>query len=131
VDRPAWRAAVVVSSDGYELLPALDYALTSAHDGAEVAVYFQGPAVRVLTHRFTPRLYGWRWMVARLTPGWRTPAPDVVRRLQIHGGRLYACAPSLTQSRVEAGDLAFSGVTVCEYADFREVMARSDVQLLS
>ena len=53
------RLAAVISDPGLqELLSPLGFALAAALEGAEVSLYFQGPAVRVLAKGFTEKLHG-------------------------------------------------------------------------
>jgi TusA-related sulfurtransferase len=57
--QPAW--AIVISNPGLgELLSPLGFAHAAALAGSPVAIYFQGPAVRVLTRSFTEQLAGWQ-----------------------------------------------------------------------
>jgi len=58
-EQPGW--AVVISNPGLEeLLSPLGFALGAALAGSPVAIYFQGPAVRVLTRSFSEKLPGWK-----------------------------------------------------------------------
>lgn len=129
------EAAVVVSSDGLEeLLSPLGFALAAALGGTQVAVYLQGPAVRVLAPRFRPRLNGparplSRFARAGLEKAGHVAPAEKLRQLQALGGVLYACGPSLQHFRVDPDRLAFGGVVVCEYLTFMEVMQQADVQL--
>jgi TusA-related sulfurtransferase/predicted peroxiredoxin len=129
------RVAVVVSRDGLEeLLSPLGFALAGALDGAQVAVYIQGPAVHVLAPGFRPRLRGLarpfsRFARAGLERAGHVSPVEKLRQLQALGGALYACGPSLAHFRVDPDRLAFEGVTVCEYFTFLEVMQHADVQL--
>ena len=53
------KLALVVSNPGLEeLLSPLAFALAGALEGMEVAIYFQGPAVRALTKGFKAKLHG-------------------------------------------------------------------------
>lgn len=54
---------------------------------------------------------------------------EKLRQLQVLGGRLYACGPSLQHFRVDPRRLAFDAVIVCEYLTFMEIMQQADVQL--
>jgi TusA-related sulfurtransferase/predicted peroxiredoxin len=133
--RSEQRVAIVVSSDGLEeLLSPLGFALAAALGGAQVAVYLQGPAVHVLGPRFRARLHGparpfSRFARAGLEKAGHVAPAEKLRQLQALGGRLYACGPSLEHFRVDARQLAFDGVVVCEYLSFMEVMREADVQL--
>lgn len=56
-EQPGW--ALVISEPGLEeLLSPLGFALAAALGGSSVAIYFQGPAVRVLKRSFSERLHG-------------------------------------------------------------------------
>lgn len=129
------RVAIVVSRDGLEeLLSPLGFALAAALDGAEVAVYLQGPAVHVLAPRFRPGLRGparpfSRFARAKLAQAGHVAPAEKLHQLQALGGRLYACGPSLDHFHVDPDGLAFEDVVVCEYLTFMEVMQRADVQL--
>jgi TusA-related sulfurtransferase/predicted peroxiredoxin len=129
------RVAVVVSSDGLEdLLSPLGFALAASLDGAQVAVYLQGPAVRVLAPGFRPRLRGLarpfsRFARAGLEKTGHVAPSEKLRQLQQLGGALYACGPSLEHFKVDPQRIAFDNVIVCEYFTFMEVMQQADVQL--
>lgn len=93
--QPAW--AIVISNPGLEeLLSPLGFALAAALAGSPVAVYFQGPAVRVLTRSFTERLAGWqRPFSAFARRGLARaghPSPhQKLRQLDELGARIYSC----------------------------------------
>jgi predicted peroxiredoxin/TusA-related sulfurtransferase len=133
--RPARRLAAVVSDPGLEeLLSPLGFALAAALEGAEVSLYFQGPAVRVLAKGFTEKLHGparpfSRFARAGLTRAGHVPAQEKIRQLQTLGTHLFACGPSMRHFKVARSDLAFADVTVAEYLTFMEIMARADIQL--
>ena len=133
--RPGPRLAAVISDPGLqELLSPLGFALAAALEGAEVALYFQGPAVRVLATGFTEKLHGparpfSRFARAGLTRAGHVPAQQKIAQLQALGARLFACGPSMRHFKVPKTDLAFPGVTVAEYLTFMETLARADIQL--
>jgi len=133
--RPGPRLAAVISDPGLqELLSPLGFALAAALEGAEVALYFQGPAVRVLAKGFTEKLPGptrpfSRFARARLTRAGHVPDQQKIGQLQALGARLFACGPSMRHFNVATTDLAFPSVTVAEYLTFMETMARADIQL--
>ena len=136
-EQPNGRSmAVVVSDPGLEeLLSPLGFALAGALEGGEVYIFFQGPAVRVLTKRFTPHLKGrWRAMFSPLARRGLEKAGHVsphekLRELHFLGAKFYVCAPSMARFKVAKGDLAFPEVQVVEYLTFVDVMAHTDVQL--
>jgi TusA-related sulfurtransferase/predicted peroxiredoxin len=129
------RVAVVVSDDGLEeLLSPLGFALAAALGGAQVAVYLQGPAVRVLAPGFRARLHGFarpfsRFARARLERAGHVAPAEKLRQLQALGAGLYVCGPSLAHFGVDTDRIAVDGVIVCEYLTFMEVLQHSDVQL--
>ena len=127
--------AIVVSHDGLlELLSPLGFALGAAQEGARVSVYLQGPAVHVLRPGFSPTL---PWPMRpfslfarpRIEASGHVAAIEKLRQLQLLGGRIYACAPSMERFGVDPTDLRLNDVTVCEYLTFMEVMQEADVQL--
>ena len=69
------------------LLGALGFALAAALEGVAVSLYFQGPAVRVLTRGFHPRLRGWarpfsRFAAAGMTKSGHIPAQAKLQQLR-------------------------------------------------
>jgi predicted peroxiredoxin/TusA-related sulfurtransferase len=133
--RPGPRLAAVISDPGLEeLLSPLGFALAAALEGAEVSLYFQGPAVRVLAQGFTEKLHGparpfSRFARAGLTRAGHVPAQQKLGQMQALGAHLFACGPSMRHFKVTKEDLAFPGVTVAEYLTFMETLARADIQL--
>ena len=89
--RPGPRLAAVISDPGLEeLLSPLGFALAAALEGAEVSLYFQGPAVRVLAQGFTEKLHGparpfSRFARAGLTRAGHLPAQQKLGQLQALG----------------------------------------------
>jgi TusA-related sulfurtransferase len=75
--RPPW--AFVISDPGLEeLLSPLGFALAAALGGSEVALYFQGPGVRVLERSFRERLKGLhRGAAGEAETASRTRRPDL------------------------------------------------------
>lgn len=127
-------AAVVGVGGLEELLSPLGFALAAALEGADVSLYFQGPAVRVLAKGFVDRLHGLsrpfsRFARSGLNAAGHVPAQEKIAQLQSLGARLYVCGPSMQHFKVRRSDLAFDGVIVGEYLTFMEVMANADVHL--
>ncbi|MDH3262094.1 MAG: sulfurtransferase TusA family protein [Acidimicrobiia bacterium] len=127
--------AMVISADGLEeLLSPLGFALGAALEGINVHLYFQGPAVRVLTKGFQPRLKGWarpftRFAAAGMTKSGHIPAQDKLHQLRGLGGHLYVCGGSLQPFKVKREDLIFDDLPIVEYLTFMSVMERTDIHL--
>ncbi len=127
--------AMVVSNPGLEeLLSPLAFALAAALEGAEVHIYFQGPAVRVLTRDFRAHLPGLRRIFSPFArrgmekTGHIAPQ-DKLRQLRELGAHFYACGGSMDHYRVRKEDFLFDDVPVVEYLTFMEVMAGTCAQM--
>lgn len=133
---PHRRLAMVISDAGLEeLLSPLGFALAAALGGTEVSIYFQGPAVKVLSRGFRPRLTGWRRRpFSRLArrgldrAGHVDPQEKVVELRRL-GAHLYACGPSMQRFRVGRADLLYDDIVVAEYLTFIDIMQQADMQL--
>ena len=96
-EQPGW--AVVISNPGLEeLLSPLGFALAAALAGSPVAIYFQGPAIRVLSRSFTEKLAGWQRPFSAfarrdLDEAGHPPPHEKLRQLEELGARIYACGP--------------------------------------
>jgi predicted peroxiredoxin/TusA-related sulfurtransferase len=129
------RLAVVISDAGLEeLISPLGFALGAALAGTEVAIYFQGPAVRVLAKGFKARLKGMGRFFSSfaekgLAQAGHLPPQDKLRQLKELGARFYVCGPSMEHFGVKKAGLAFDDVVVAEYLTFIEVMHRADTQM--
>lgn len=129
------KLAMVISIDGLEeLLSPLGFALGAALEGIDVHVYFQGPAVRVLTGGFRPKLKGWarpfsRFAAAGMTKAGHIPAQDKLRQLRSLGARLYVCGGSLQPFKVNPEDFIFDDLQVVEYLTFMSVMEGADIHI--
>jgi predicted peroxiredoxin/TusA-related sulfurtransferase len=127
--------ALVVSDAGLEeLLSPLGFALAAALEGTEVSIYFQGPAVKVLTKDFTAKLHGSSRPFSRFArrgleqAGHVTPQEKVAQLRQL-GAHLYICGPSMQHFRVSRDDLVYDDVIVAEYLTFMAVMGQADIHL--
>ena len=136
VPRPtATSLAMVISMDGLEeLLSPLGFALAAALEGIEVNLYFQGPAVRVLTRGFRPKLHGWgrpfsRFAAAGMAKSGHIAAQDKLRQLRGLGATFYVCGGSLSHFKVDPVDFIYPDLPVVEYLTFMAVMERADIQL--
>lgn len=129
------RLAMVVSTDGLEeLLSPLGFALAAALEGIEVHLFFQGPAVRVLTKGFRPKLRGLARPFSRLAAAamqrtGHVAAQEKVVQLRGLGARLYICGPSMEHFKVSEQTLLFDDLTIVEYLSFMRVMAEAEIQL--
>ena len=132
-DQPAW--AVVISNPGLEeLLSPLGFALAAALAGSAVAIYFQGPAIRVLTRSFTEKLPGWQRPFSAfarrgLDKAGHPPPHGKLRQLEQLGARIYACGPSMDHFKVSADELFLTGVQIAAYPTFVEQMNSAGVQV--
>jgi predicted peroxiredoxin/TusA-related sulfurtransferase len=130
--RPPYLAMVISDAGLEELLSPLGFALAAALEGAQVSLYFQGPAVRVLTAGFAPQLRGWKRPFSRfarrgLERAGHVAPQEKVAELRRFGARLYACGPSMRHFHVRTADLLYDDVTVAEYLTFWDVLAHADV----
>jgi predicted peroxiredoxin/TusA-related sulfurtransferase len=131
-EQPGW--ALVISEPGLEeLLSPLGFALAAALGGSSVAIYFQGPAVRVLKRSFSERLHGWQRpfsVFARrgLERAGHPPPHEKLRQLNDLGARIYACGGSMDHFRV-APDELLQGVRIATYPTFVEEMNAAGVQV--
>lgn len=127
--------AMVISSDRLdELLSPLGFALGAALEGLHVHLYFQGPAVRVLTKGFRPRLHGWarpfsRFAAAGMARAGHIPAQDKLRQLRTLGARIYVCGGSMPAFKVRREDLIFDDLPVVEYLSFVPILEDADITL--
>ena len=129
--------ALVISAAGLEeLLSPLGFALAAALEGMDVHLYFQGPAVRVLTHGFQPKLRGWSRPFSRIAARGMTrtghiPAQDKLRQLHSLGATIYICGGSIDHFKVDRENLILDDIQVVEYFTFMSVMAEADVHIYS
>lgn len=127
--------ALIISSDGLEeLLSPLGFALAAALEGIDTHLYFQGPAVRVLTRAFKPKLKGWarpfsRFAASGMAKAGHIPAQDKLRQLRSLGGRIYMCGGSMQPFKVDREDLIFDDVPIIEYLTFMSIMEAADIHL--
>lgn len=135
-ERPAW--AFVISDPGLEeLLTPLGFALAAALGGSRVAIYFQGPAVRVLGRRFNARLKGLhrapfsRFARRGLAQAGHPPPQEKLRQLRALGARLYICGPSMEHFKVSEDDLLFDDVRISAYPTFAAELEAAGVQIFA
>ncbi|MDH4146395.1 MAG: DsrE family protein [Acidimicrobiia bacterium] len=130
-------AAIVVSSEGLEeLLSPLGFALAAALERIEVHLFVQGPAVRVLTRGYRPRLSGWarpfsRFAAAGMAKTGHIPAQDKLRQLHGLGAHIYLCGPSMEHFKVQERDLIIDGIPMIEYLSFMAIMEQVEIHLYS
>ena len=116
----------------FELLAPLGFALAAALEGHDVALYFQGPAVRVLRKGYVARMHGFgrpisRFPRAGLDKVGHIPPQAKLEQLQRLGAQIYACGPSMDHFKVAEADLAFDDIIVAEYLTFMEQMDQADI----
>jgi predicted peroxiredoxin/TusA-related sulfurtransferase len=132
-EQPPW--AVVISNPGLqELLSPLGFALAAALAGSPIAIYFQGPAVRVLTHSFSEKLPGWQRPFSALArrgleKAGHPPPHQKLRQLDDLGAQIYICGPSMEHFKVNADELFLPGVHIAAYPTFVEQMDSASVQI--
>jgi predicted peroxiredoxin len=125
----------VISNAGLEeLLSPLAFVLAAALEGTDVSIYFQGPAVKVVTKRFTPRLHGLNRPFSRfarrgLNKIGHVSPHEKLAELRRLGAHLYVCGPSMQHFKVREDDLIFDDIVVAAYLTFVAVMLRADVHL--
>jgi predicted peroxiredoxin/TusA-related sulfurtransferase len=128
-------AAFVISDPGLEqLVSPLGFALAAALEGDDVHIYFQGPAVRLLTKGYQPRLSGLARPfsgVARkgMAKQGHLPPHEKLRQLRALGARFYLCGGSMDHFNVKRSDLAFDDLPVIQYLTFVEVMDEAQVHV--
>ena len=126
--------AIVISSAGLEeLLSPLGFALAAALEGADVHLYFQGPAVRVLSRGYRPKLSSWqrpfsRFAAAGMAKTGHIAASDKLIQLRSLGAKLYVCGGSMEPFKVRREDLMFEDLPIIEYLSFMPILQRSAVQ---
>ena len=132
-DQPGW--AIVISDPGLEeLLSPLGFALAAALAGGSVCIYFQGPAVRVLTRSFSEKLPGWKrpfsgFARLGLERAGHPPPHEKLRQLEDLGARIFICGPSMDHFKVRAEELLFTGIRIAAYPTFVEEMNAAGVQI--
>lgn len=129
------KLAMVISVAGLEeLLSPLGFALGAALEGIEVHLYFQGPAVKVLTRGYQPKLSGWarpftRFAASGMTKSGHISAHAKLRQLIDLGARIYVCGGSLQPFKVNPDDFEFSDLMIVEYLTFMSVMKDADIHI--
>lgn len=106
----------------------------AALEGIDVHLYFQGPAVRVLTEGYRPKLSGWarpfsRFAAAGMTRSGHIPAQEKLRQLRSLGAHIYVCGGSMQPFKVRPEDLIFDDLPIVEYLTFVPLMEDADIQL--
>lgn len=129
------RLAMVISDAGLEeLLSPLGFALGAALEGIDVHIYLQGPAVRVVTRGFRPKLKGWarpfsRFAASGMAKSGHIGAQEKLRQLRSLGAHLYVCGGSMPHFKVKKKDFIFDDLPVVEYLTFMSVMQEADIHL--
>lgn len=129
------KLAMVISQAGLlDLLSPLGFALGAALEGIDVQIYFQGPAVRVVTRGFRPKMPGWarpftRFAQAGMTKAGHIPAQEKLSQLHELGARFYVCGGSLEPFKVKPEDFIFDDMPVVEYLTFMSIMDGADINI--
>lgn len=123
------RLALVVSSSAHDHLEApLSLSLAAALEGVDVSIFFEGPAVCLLTA--APAQGARRWL-RRSRSRALSEAHDRLHQIHDLGGHLYASERALGEFDLSAAELAFERIIHAEYLTFLPVMEEADIQLLA
>ena len=131
----AQKMAMVISDPALDKLVApLGLALGAALSGAEVDIYFQGPAVRLLKRDYRATLKGYQKPFSPLARSGMAkvghlPPEEKLLQLKELGVRFYLCGGSMEPFGVKKADLVFDDVMIAEYFTFLEVMQGADLQI--
>ena len=132
--QPPW--ALVISDPGLEeLLSPLGFALGAALGGSQVAIYFQGPAARVLARDFKEKLKGAhrapfsRFARRGLARAGHPSPHEKLRELRELGARIYVCGPSMEHFKASEEELLFADIRIAAYPTFVEEMNGAGVQV--
>jgi predicted peroxiredoxin len=134
-DSSRTKVAMVISKDDLEnLLTPLGFALSSAISGADVSIFFQGPAVRVLKSGFNEKLPGFNAIFSGFARNGlkkigHLPPQDKVRQLKELGAHFYICGPSMEHFKVKSDELIFDDITKSEYFTVFELFRNANVQV--
>jgi len=126
------KYSIIISNNGLEeLLSPLGFSVGAALSGYQVNIYFQGPAVKVLSNEFKEKLKGSNAIFSRfarngLSKIGHSPAQDKLRILEKYGAKFYICQPSMDHFGLKEQNIAFSNTVICEYFTFLEVLEKSD-----
>lgn len=132
---PDRALAVVISNPGLEeLLSPLGFTLAAALTGADVHIYFQGPAVKVLARGFKETLTGpakpFSAFARRgLAKAGHIAPQEKLAQLRELGARLYVCGPSMDHFGVRKDRLIFDDPVIAEYITFMEAMNKADIHI--
>jgi len=128
------KVAIIVSDDGLTTtLSPLGFSLAATLQGADVHIYVQGPAVKMLEKGFKASLPGWQkpfsyFARKQLNEIGHNPPQEKLQQLHELGAHLYLCAPSLDYFGVDHNKLIFNNIPVIEYLTFMEIASDADVQ---
>jgi predicted peroxiredoxin len=129
------KFAIVISENGLEqLLSPLGLAISCGLSGYNVNIYFQGPAVKVLTKGFKEKLPGFNSIFSGFARSGlekigHVPAQQKLKVLQELGAKFYVCQPSMEHFGAREKDFAFDNLILCEYLTFLEVYNTADLKL--
>lgn len=130
------KVAIIISQDGLlELASPLGFALGSVIAGMEVALFFQGPGVRILRKGFRAKMPGClaapfsRFARNGMASVGHDPPENKLEQLHKFGAKFYVCHPSLDHFGVDFHDMAFNDVVLAEYVTFLEQMCDATVKL--
>jgi predicted peroxiredoxin/TusA-related sulfurtransferase len=129
------KVAFVISDPGLEkLLSPLGFALAAALEGDEVHIYFQGPAVRLLTQGYKAKLQGLGRPFSGLArkgmaKQGHVPPDQKLQQLRTLGAQFYVCGGSMDYFKVEKSDLIFDDLPIAQYLTFIKIMDEAQVHI--
>jgi predicted peroxiredoxin/TusA-related sulfurtransferase len=129
---------IITTADLEHVVYPLDKALAGALLGMGVNIVFEGAGVRLLKRGYRAKLSGvigalFTPMVERAMKrdiGWPIPA-ETLRILEGLGAHFYICGPSMIGYKVREEDIVLSNYTVGATITWADLMARSDIHILS
>ena len=121
-----------------EIVYAIDKALGGAVLGMQVNVVFEGTGVRLLKKGYRANSSGfWSRMFTTSTEklmkdqiGWPLP-PEAITMLEELGAEFYVCGPSMVEYGVREEDLVVKAYTIGAAITWVDLLARSNVNVLS
>jgi len=128
------KVAMIVSDPGLTTsLSPLGFALAATLQGAEVHIYFQGPAVEMFQKGFKANLKGLSRpfsMFARsqIEATGHSASQEKLKQMREFGAKFYICAPSLDYFGADKSEFIFTDIPVVEYLTFMDIISDASVK---